>query len=209
MPRGPSQRPPAPGNEPKTTPEILQAVADRLRNAELGLADLRGDDPALRLPGLENIVVWGKAVTPVLHKLRKTVGPSYEEWYAPWKEEMEDDELLKYFYNLRNEVLKEGNTPSLQSSIRSAIITPEILSSLPKPPGATGGFAIGGPSGVSGWIVKLPDGTEAISPFEIPPPSLEVTVHMPGSPTIHKGRRSTTHRPRPLPVSTSTTYAVL
>jgi hypothetical protein len=62
------------------------------------------------MPGLRNLIVFGRAVTNILQNLRSVVGAkTFDEWYMPLQEEMRDDELLKYFYELRTEILKEGS----------------------------------------------------------------------------------------------------
>jgi hypothetical protein len=63
-----------------------------------------------RTPGvthIKHIAVYGRATTNVLQNLRGVVA-GFDEWYAPIREWMEGDPLMKYFYKLRTRILKEG-----------------------------------------------------------------------------------------------------
>src|SRR5690242_9000890 len=103
----------------ETTAQILQRARDTLRTAQLGLQDVAAGGPERRLGGLRNLVVFGRAVTNVLQNLRSTE-PRFDEWYAKYVVEMKEDPLLRYFYVLRSEILKEGKLPTGSSTyIRS------------------------------------------------------------------------------------------
>ena len=91
----------------KTSDEILRRVDDTLATAKLGLRDVLKGGPERRLGGLRNLIVFGRAVTNVLQNLRSTE-QTFDAWYDPYVNEMREDPLLKYFYDLRSEILKEG-----------------------------------------------------------------------------------------------------
>jgi hypothetical protein len=144
----------------RTVTSVLSDAVATLQTAELGLADLTGVDPRRRMSGLRNVAVFGRAVTNVLQNLRSVVGAQvFNEWYAPLQEKMREDELLRYFYKLRSEVLKEGtletNTSTYIASLNSGDLRPITQN---PPPGAKGFFVIDALGG-SGWEVELPDGS--------------------------------------------------
>jgi hypothetical protein len=58
------------------------------------------------LLGLFAVVVFGRAVTNALQNLRTFDRQAFDEWYGPWKQEMEEDPLLRWFYKLRSDILK-------------------------------------------------------------------------------------------------------
>ncbi len=88
---------------------ILLDASDTLQTAEFGLADLESPDPKRRMAGLRNLVVFGRAVTNVLQKLRTPLGSDFENWYSGVQKELRADQLMKFFYDLRSEILKEGS----------------------------------------------------------------------------------------------------
>ncbi len=178
-------------SKPKpTTVEILRSAAEILETAELGLADLLGDDPRRRLPGLRNLIVWGRSVTNVLQKLRTPAGEAFDEWYAPFKAEMEHDELMKYFYRLRSEILKEGKTPHVGTRVEiKHLNTNELQPLMQNPPQGAKGFFIGDSVGGSGWIVKLPDGTEENYYVALPDYlDIDISLHVEKPPLTHAGQ---------------------
>lgn len=181
---------PQPSKPKQSTAEILQAVTDALQMAELGFADLLGDDPPRRIPGLRNLVVWGRSVTNVLQKLRTPEGQRFEEWYAPQREEMEGDELLKYFYRLRSQLLKEGTTPNVWTSVQIRNLNgAELQPLMQNPPPGAEDFFIGDTLGGSGWFVKLPDGTKDKYYVTLPDSlDIDISLHINEPPTTHGGK---------------------
>lgn len=91
--------------------EVLRRTETILDVARVGLADLESEDEARRTAGLLVVVVFGRSVTFVLQGLRSAVPEgSFDEWYAPRRNVMERDKLLRFFHRMRSPVLKEGNT---------------------------------------------------------------------------------------------------
>lgn len=88
--------------------EQLLETADRgmdlLTNAEIG--DWNS--------GLQIICAFGRSVTIALQRLRN-IEPVFDEWYEPYRAEMQGDELLVYFKDLRNTILKTGEMPPMAS----------------------------------------------------------------------------------------------
>jgi hypothetical protein len=158
-----------------------------LETAQRGLRDIQSDDPSNRIPGIHNVVVFGRSVTQGLQRL-KTVVPGFQEWYSA--KELEKDPLLAFFNKLRNAILKEvnldvGYVAQIDHYI-TGIAMPMLQGS--PPPGAVGMFMGEARTGGSGWVVRLPDGRQenyyaALSPdFQG-----RVTVHFPNPPAKHAG----------------------
>jgi hypothetical protein len=178
--------------DPKPEPTVagvLESVRQALDTTELALTDLLSNEPPRRMAGLKNIAVWGRAVTNALQKLRTPVGAAFDEWYKPREEEMRDDELMTYFYRLRNQVLKATETPDVDTRLYIGELTGEQLQELMRdPPPNAKGFFIGGELGGAGWDVELPDGR--IGQHYVTLPGylmLGTTLHLPQGPTTHMG----------------------
>jgi len=172
----------------RKTALILKDVQETLKTAELGLAMLIKGPPELKLCGLRNLAVFGRATTFVLQNLRSTES-EFDLWYARHREEMESDPLLIHFKNLRNELEKEG---SLYVSARVNIKEfsfPQDLSRFGPPPPNAKSFFIGDRVGGTGWEVRLPDGSTAKYYVNLPQEIGTVSLHFPKSPKTHLGKR--------------------
>jgi hypothetical protein len=173
--------------EKRSPAEVLQAARLMLGNVQLGLKDIESDDPARRIPGLNNVAVFGRAVTITLQRLRNIVD-GFDDWYKA--RVPENDPLLKFFNRVRNEILKESKVPQ-PSTIAEISFSgnPMQLLQGPPPEGATGLFIGEGGTGGSGWFVQLPDGTQekyyaALSPTF----NGSVTTHLPDAPREFLGK---------------------
>jgi hypothetical protein len=158
-----------------------------LKTARLGLEDLQGSDPRRRMPGLRSVVVFGVATTQALHKLRGAIGkPTYDAWYTPFKEEMENDPLLKYFWALRTQISHEGNMGTISNRIYVNTTEGRIerIERL-RPPDAVP-FILD-EFGGSGWMTRLPDGTLERYYVDLPSDTNYET------PTFHVGEPPATH----------------
>jgi len=147
------------------------------------MTHLEGDDPRARIAGLRNIVVFGRAVTNVLQNLRSTES-GFDAWYQPHVDAMKVDPLLKYFYDLRSQILKQGSVAT-SSSVTFSGDPMEILKRFKAPPRAKG-FFIGDRIGGSGWEVETADGTTeryyVTIPGDIPGVKLDINIHLVGLP---------------------------
>src|SRR5262249_12088167 len=136
---------------------VIKRAKSTLETVKLGLKLLTGA-PEHRLSGLRNVTVFGRAVTNVLQNLR-SIEAGFDEWYEGYKKEMAADPLMKYFYNLRSEILKEGVLKvSTHTHLKHFRPSQDIGRFGPPPPNAKG-FFIGDHLGGSGWEVELPDGS--------------------------------------------------
>lgn len=142
----------------RTTVEILQDTRQTLRSAQIGLKDFIGSAPERRITGLHNAVVFGRAVTNVLQCLRATE-PDFDEWYLPRQEELKNDPLMKYFYELRSVILKQGRTP-MSHSAGIGYFDSSMLSRMPPPPpGRVRSTFILDSVGGSGYEMEMADGS--------------------------------------------------
>ena len=65
------------------------------------------------------MVVFGRSVTNVLQTLRSVDREGFDRWYLPYRKQMEDDALLRYFYRLRSIILKEVGRRRVRSRTSS------------------------------------------------------------------------------------------
>lgn len=170
--------------------EQVEAILDRaretLRAAELGLERVKLEEGPDRLVGLRNLIVFGRSVTNVLQNLRST-DVDFDDWYTPYREEMEADPLLSYFYDRRSEVLKEGKLETTASAYINELNLPQDLQRMePRPPNVTG-FFIADQYGGSGWEVETQEGEIEKYYVKLPDDVGEVSMHLPEAPTEHLG----------------------
>lgn len=174
----------------RTAEATLANAKAILATAERGLEDLSSDEISARLPGLHNVVVFGRAVTNVLQGLRSSVGEEFDRWYGPKQEEMRNDKLLQHFYKMRSEVLKEGVVRTRVGVQIDYLNTSELQPLMANPPEGATAFFIGDQLGGSGWTVELPDGT--FTKFYVKLPEelrLQISFHLDKPIRRHLGRR--------------------
>lgn len=169
----------------RDTGDVLSKAAKVFDTAALGLADLGGNDPPRRLPGLHNVIVFGRATTFVLQNLRTIDQAAFDAWYEPYRAGMAADPLLRFFNKLRTELEKEGGA-SADLSVHIVHLDTDDLEAH-KPPGATG-FFIGDEHGGIGWHVVLPDGNSAKYYVQLPQSSVTATLTLENAPTEHLGK---------------------
>ena len=167
------------------TSQTLRHCEETLATARFGLEDLKGF-PNRKLAGFRNLVVFGRAVTNVLQNLRSSE-PRFDEWYSPFKEEMKQDPLMKYFYKLRSEILKEGALNVSCSAYIKQLNLPQDLEKFGPPPPNAKGFFIGDQSGGAGWVVMLEDGSTVKYYIDLPGDIAVVTLHLGEAPREHLG----------------------
>lgn len=171
----------------RTTAEILKRAEETLSTAQYGLDDLITGPPQRKLSGLSNLVVFGRAVTNVLQNLRGTE-PDFDEWYGKYREEMESDPLMRYFYALRTKILKEGLLETMSRAYIARLSLPENMSRFGPPPPNAKAFFIRDSAGGSGWEIELPDGSTEKYYVELPAEVGSVSLHFPQPPKYHLGR---------------------
>jgi hypothetical protein len=170
---------------------IFEAVGDTLQTAEFGFADLSSEDPQRRVAGLRNLVVFGRAVTNVLQKLKTPLGDEFEEWYSSVRQGLEDDALMRYFYKLRSEILKEGSIASLGAYTHVGSFSSTDMQRLREsaPPGAKA-FFMGDRLGGDGWEVEMGDGTTETYYVTLPGDiNATTSLHLSDAPAEHQGEQ--------------------
>jgi len=139
-----------------TISEILQRSRQVLATARHGL-DTARREPAHRVAGLHNAIVFGRSVTFVLQNLR-SIEPDFDEWYEEHAAGMRQDPLMRFFVDLRNKIEKQGLMPTQGYAHVKEFEYPKDLAKLgPRPPGAMG-FFIGDELGGSGWVIRIAEG---------------------------------------------------
>lgn len=128
-------------------------------------------------------------MTNVLQNLRTPLGSAFDDWYAPIRTQMEGDALLKYFYRLRSEILKEGTLPLGGTSMHiEHLDTRELEPLMQNPPPGARAFFMGDQLGGSGWEVGLPDGTTERYYVALPGDlKVKTSLHFSDPPTTHQG----------------------
>jgi hypothetical protein len=169
----------------KMTNEILKRCDETLATARFGLEDIKSS-PERRLAGLRNLVVFGRAITNVLQNLRSTE-PDFDKWYEPFQKEMENDPLMKYFYRLRSEILKQGNLGTGSYAHIRAFHFPQDLQKVGPPPPNAKSFFIGDQLGGSGWEVIMDDGSVTKYYVDLPGEIGRAGLHLPEAPDEHLG----------------------
>jgi hypothetical protein len=161
---------------------ILRNVKETLSTANFGLLELDNTKPDRRIAGLRNFVSFSRSVTFVLQNLRSTEN-DFDEWYGPYVKEMSSNPLFKYFVELRNIILKTGDTKT-HAPANVTHFDSSYYQSIPKPPLPIKGFFMGDNIGGSGWIVSLPDGTEEPFYIDIPPDLIQIDLKFKELPDI-------------------------
>jgi hypothetical protein len=172
----------------RDTRDVLQKVRETLATTKQGLGDLVGNDATRRVTGLRNVAVFGRAVTSVLQTLRNIDRDAFNEWYDPRVEEMRRDPLLRYFYKLRTEILKEGGPQVGHHTHVEYLDTADLAPLMQNPPPGAQSFFMIDEIGGSGWHVELPDGSVEKYYVQLPEAvRMQVRLHFPDPPTDHLG----------------------
>lgn len=165
---------------------------ETFQTAELGLIDLLGDDPLRRKPGLSNAIVYGVATTIAIQNLRKTE-PEFDGWWKPIQEEMRADPLMKFCWNLRSQILKDGTVGWIDR--RCQIPDGHFLGGLNPwtqlaPPVGARGFFVGDELGGCGWEVLRPNGQIEKRYVSLPREIVGTTTFYfrENAPSMHKGQ---------------------
>lgn len=101
---------------------------------------------------------------------------------------MERDPLMKYFYNIRSKILKEGNVNLGSYAHIKSLQFPQDIQKLGPPPPNAKSFFIGDQHGGSGWIVQMQDGSTEKFYVDFPDDKAQVGLYLPDAPADHLGK---------------------
>jgi len=166
---------------------VIADAEQTLAAARMGFEDFLRANPPRKNAGLRNLVVFGRAVTNVLQNLRSTE-KGFDEWYRKYREEMREDPLMRYFYELRSSILKEGRLQTTTRVHLKAFTLPQDLGLFGPPPPNAESFFIGDQLGGAGWVVRVSGGSTEKYYADLPPDIGSVTIAFPNPPTQHLGR---------------------
>jgi hypothetical protein len=171
----------------RTTEQILEDVQRTLDTAELGYA-LFVKQTKNRLSGLMNLTVFGISVTSVLQNLRSTE-IDFDQWYASYRTEIETDPLMKHFWNLRSEILKEGKVSTAPATHIKHWIMGDF-SRIPPPPNnvKVRRFFLGDQLGGNGYEIELADGSVQKYYVDVPSEIGKSWLQFPDAPKTHLGK---------------------
>jgi len=153
---------------------------------------------------ISRVAVEGRSITNILQNLRSVID-NFNEWYQPFVDEMKNDPLLKYFYQLRTSTLKKGDDKikGVRVSARSNAsisLNPkgievkyiddnniEHILFHPQPQNTISKF-LGDQEGGSGFVLKTPNGKEIKQYVYIPSNAADIDVFFENPPNIHLGK---------------------
>jgi hypothetical protein len=178
--------------EPKrTTRQILEDAQRNMDTAEIGYKTFVSGSPATRISGLMNLTVFGVSVTSVLQNLRH-IELKFEQWYGKYRVEMISDPLMKYFWNLRSEILKEGKLKVGASAVINFFGPVDVARLPPPPPNAkVKGFFMSDNLGGSGYEIQQADGSVEKYYVNMPSDIITTRLHFPNPPRCHLGKELT------------------
>jgi len=174
----------------RTIQDILKSLQETIDTAEYGYKMLVDGKPPERAAGLRDLVVFGRAVTNVLENLRGTES-DFDVWYEKYRNEMQSDELMHYFYKMRSEILKKGQLKvGAVGRIKRMYLPQDFQRFGPPPPNAIRFFMIDSLGG-TGWEIALPDGSIEKYYIDLPSDIGEASLAFPNPPRMHLGREIT------------------
>jgi len=104
---------------------------------------------------------------------------------------MRRDPLLRWFNELRNDMLKAVSPPTTMSMHIRHLDSSQLQPLFDNPPPGARSFFIGDSVGGSGWEVERPDGETEKYYVQLPPEveaNITTALHLPEPPTEHLGR---------------------
>jgi hypothetical protein len=145
--------------------KVIYNARRNLEIAWLGLDDMSSGDARRERLGLYHAVTYGKSVIDILGNIRAFNVQGFDDWFTATQNMINDDPLLRWFIDLRNEILKHG-PPALYDAI-SLVNFGEFFGKLfaDAPPGS---YSFISPAG-TGWYVEKADGSRDYHYVHAPP----------------------------------------
>lgn len=140
---------------------MFQQIDCTLMTVKTGIELYSQKDLQKKDAGLRNAIVFGRAVTNALQKLKGNLDKKeFNNWYDKWQDTMKSDPGMKQLYNMRSQILKEGILDATTGFHISYFNTNDMDDVWKLSPPGTESFFMGDPTGGSGFIVRTPDGEE-------------------------------------------------
>lgn len=140
------------GDKMKDT--ILDRTSEALRNMQFSLINYRKSNDENKIIYLRNFITTGRSVTFIIQNLKSHVRKdAFESWYLSWQNKMSNNNILKAFKDLRNEIEKQGKIDTSISMHIERLNTDDLQPLLNNPPPYATGFFIGDQLGGSGWEI--------------------------------------------------------
>lgn len=194
------------------TSEIFSRLRRRLVDIETMMENFDSAPGQMRAT-ISRIAVEGRSITNIIQNLRNKVD-GFDDWYNVKVDEMRNDALLRFFYQLRTETLKEGKDrirglqmkpqPNAQIQIESGkgitvakkLASGEVHSTFFPEPENTKGTFMGDSNGGCGFNVVTADGSIRKKYIHIPSEVIEVSLLFERPPTMHNGQLLADATPR-------------
>ncbi|MCC4516980.1 hypothetical protein [Limosilactobacillus reuteri] len=143
--------------------QMIQQIEMTLNTMKMGIDLYKNsrNDQLKRDAGIRDAVVFGRAVTNSLQKLRGTeLGKDeFDDWYKPWQTKLKEDKGFKFLYKLRSQILKEGILKTSSGIKINHLNIGDAYKLMKKAPFNVKSMFIGDAYGRSGFEVVLPDGS--------------------------------------------------
>lgn len=151
------------------TIEILNRAHEALRNMQFSLTNYKKTNDENKILYLKNFITTGRSVTFIIQNLKSQVSDdTFDNWYLPWRLKMSNDEILKTFKDLRNEIEKQGKLDTSLTGHINYLNPSDLQPVLENPPPFSNGFFIGDQIGGSGWEIDYGNGIKEKLYVELP-----------------------------------------
>lgn len=186
--------------------EILNRVERVVENLE-SLIENFDKVPGQIRANVSRVAVEGRSVTNILENLRGKV-ENFDDWYKKKSDNMRNDQLLRYFYQLRTETLKKGNdkikgiqlslkpNASIQMSENGITVNQTYSNGktnsifYERPIDTVASFMADSNGGV-GFVVKTSEGKEKKVYVHVPSENMDISIFFNEPPTEHLGKTIT------------------
>lgn len=149
--------------------ETIKNIFEALRNLKFSLDGYENNHDHNKIIYLRNFITTARTVTFIIQYLKSDVGKQvFEDWYSPWQEKMKQDEILKTFKDLRNEIEKQGKLDTSLSMKIDHLNSNDLQPLLADPPPFSKGFFIGDKIGGSGWEIDYGKGIKDTIYIDLP-----------------------------------------
>lgn len=149
--------------------EMFQQIDKTLMTVRTGIDLYNEKDLQKKDAGLRNAIVFGRAVTNALQKLRGNLNKEeFNRWYENWQTKMKSDPGMKQLYMMRSQILKEGILDADHGMSIERLDSDNLVDVWKLAPPGTESLFIGDQTGGSGFIVKTVNGEEEKYYIELP-----------------------------------------